>query len=200
MQSAHIAGLVSNPREWMRNMTPSKAYSTGMSLSMALKGARYNVKVVLLAELERLVRHVQATRTFRDQDDLQDCVDDICELYPSMKLEEILTAFKHIRQGRYQLYGNFTTNVLLECIRVYELQNTVTMREEEHMQRKNEVNTASFDVKRLIRDLEMDGLLQAPRKVLDRKFIPYPNDKEDYYSEEQTAEKAKKTPRPKSNE
>jgi hypothetical protein len=152
----------------------------GVSLSKALKERSGDVKVMLLAELERLTRHVSATRTFQNQQDQQDAVDDICELFPSMKVEEILTAFKYIRQGRYELFGNFTTNVLLDCIRAYELQNTVQFREEEHQQRKNEAQTACIDWSRLKRDLDADGLLKTPRKVLDRQFIPYPNDKTDW--------------------
>ena len=90
-------------------------------MCLANKTNKLKLRVLLLAELERLVRHVSATRTFQTQTYLQDAVDDICELFPSMKVEEILTAFKHIRQGRYQLYGNFTTNTLLDCIRKYEM-------------------------------------------------------------------------------
>ena len=78
------------------------------------------------------------------------------------------------------MFGNFTTNVLLDCIRAYELQNTVQFREEEHQQRKNEAQTACIDWSRLKRDLDADGLLKTPRKVLDRQFIPYPNDKTDW--------------------
>ena len=105
----------------MQGVTPSLAYTNGLSLSKAMKHRKSEVKIMLLAELERLTRHVNATRTFQTQTDLQDAVDDICELFPSMKLEEILIAFKHIRQGRFQLFGNFTTNVLLECLRQYEM-------------------------------------------------------------------------------
>ncbi len=163
----------------MQGVVPSTAYSQGVTLCKALRERKPQVKVLLLAELERLTRHVNATRTFQTQTDLQDAVDDICELFPSMKLEEVLLVFKHIRQGRYQLYGNFTTNTLLDCIRKYEMEHTVTMREQEHKQRK-EVLTASLDVKRLIADLDKEGKLKTSRQILDRKYIPYPNDKTDY--------------------
>ena len=163
----------------MVGMTPDKAYTNGFSMSLANKTKPLELGVMLLAELERLVRQVGATRTFQTQTDLQDAVDDICELFPSLKVEEILTAFKHIRQGRYQLYGNFTTNTLLDCIRKYEMEHTVTMREQEHKERK-EVLTASLDVKRLIADLDREGKLKTSRQILDRKYIPYPNDKTDY--------------------
>lgn len=185
-ESKHLNGLLSNTREVMQNVTPQKAFTDGFVMCKALKAKRSEVKVLLLAELERLTRHVNATRTFQTQTDLQDAVDDICEIFPSMKLEEILIAFKHIRQGRYQLFGNFTTNTLLECLRCYEMQHTVSMREQQHLERKKTPLTASFDVKRLVHDLEKNGKLKTSRKVLDRTFIPYPNDKEDAQAQKHT--------------
>jgi hypothetical protein len=176
----------------MQGMTVTQAYKRGFSLSKALKAEPAKVRLTMLAELERLVRHVNATRTFQTQTDLQDAVEDICELFPSMKLEEVLIAFKQIRQGRFDLYGNFTTNVLIDCIRNYEMQNTVTMREQEHVEnKKQQVETAAIDWQRLKRDLDAEGLLKTPRKVLDRTFIPYPNDKEDAATTEQHKQQGK---------
>ena len=188
-QTQHLSGLLSNTRKVMEGMTPVRAFEEGITLHTALRMKRQEVKVLLLAELERLVRHLNATRTFQTQTDLQDAVDDICEVFPTMKLEEILTAFKYIRQGRYELYGNFTTNVMLDCLRKYEDQNTITMREQKHEQVKREVMTTQLDIKRLIRDLEKDGKLKDPRKKLDRTFIPYPNAKTDYYTGAQQTHK-----------
>lgn len=183
-------------------MTPEIAYNEGFSMSLANQKQPAQLRVMLLAELERLTRHVNATRTFQTQTDLQDAVDDICELFPSLKVEEILTAFKHIRQGRYKLFGNFTTNTLLDCIRKYDLENTVPMREQEHKERK-QVYTAQLDVKRLIADLNRDGKLQTARHLLDRTYIPHPNDTTDYYEaqkQEQSEKEAKKENRTKTHE
>ena len=199
-ETQRLSGLLSNTRETMQGVVPSTAYSQGVTLCKALKARKQQVKVLLLAELERLTRHVNATRTFQTQTDLQDAVDDICELFPSMKLEEVLLVFKHIRQGRYQLFGNFTTNVMLDCMRQYEMENTVTMREQEHQQRKNTIETASFDVKRLIDDLNRDGKLKNTRKLLDRKYIQYPNDKTDAKSTQQATQTTKEKDRTETNE
>jgi hypothetical protein len=185
-ENKHLHGLLNDTRNAMRGLTVHQAYSNGMTLSKALKAEQHDVKVMLLGELSRLIRHVNATRSFQQETDVQDAVDDICELFPSMKLEELLIAFKQIRQGRFDLYGNFTTNVLIDCIRNYEMQNTVTMREQEHVEnKKQQVETAAIDWQRLKRDLDAEGLLKTPRKVLDRTFIPYPNDKEDAATTEQ---------------
>ena len=177
----------------MQGMTVTQAYKRGFSLSKALKAEPAKVRLTMLAELERLVRHVNATRTFQTQTDLQDAVEDICELFPSMKLEEVLIAFKQIRQGRFDLYGNFTTNVLIDCIRNYEMQNTVTMREQEHVEnKKQQVETAAIDWQRLKRDLDAEGLLKTPRKVLDKTFIPYPMTKRMQQPRSNTGSKAKR--------
>ena len=189
IENKHLHGLLENSRQAMQGMTVTQAYKRGFSLSKALKAEPAKVHLTLLAELERLVRHVNATRTFQSQTELMDAVEDICELFPSMKLEEVLIAFKQIRQGRFDLYGNFTTNVLIDCIRNYEMQNTVAMREQEHVEnKKQQVETAAIDWQRLKRDLDAEGLLKTPRKVLDRTFIPYPNDKEDAATTEQHKE------------
>ncbi len=186
IENKHLLGLLENSRQAMQGLTVTQAYKRGMSLSKALKAEPAKVRLTMLAELERLVRHVNATRTFQTQTDLQDAVEDICELFPSLKLEEVLIAFKQIRQGRFDLYGNFTTNVLIDCIRNYEMQNTVAMREQEHVDKKKQhVETAAIDWQRLKRDLDAEGLLKTPRKVLDRTFIPYPNDKADAATQEQ---------------
>lgn len=169
-------------------------------MSLALKAQKRELKILLLAELERLARHVNATRTFQTQTDLQDAVDDICELFPTLKVEEVLTAFKHIRQGRFQLYGNFTTNTLLDCLRQYDMQNTVPMREQQHFENKKTIQTAALDVKRLISDLDKDGRLKTSRQLLDRTFIPYPNDTTDGKSAQQHKHKAQKETGAETNE
>jgi hypothetical protein len=184
----------------MASMTPQLAFEKGFSMSLALKAQKRELKILLLAELERLARHVNATRTFQTQTDLQDAVDDICELFPTLKVEEVLTAFKHIRQGRFQLYGNFTTNTLLECLRQYDMQNTVPMREQQHLEKKKTIQTATLDVKRLISDLDRDGRLKTSRRLLDRTFIPYPNDTTDGKSEKPHTQETKEEAGAETNE
>tara|TARA_R100000541_G_scaffold16870_1_gene26530 strand:- start:1146 stop:1595 length:450 start_codon:yes stop_codon:yes gene_type:complete len=96
--------------------------------------------MLLLSQLERLVRAVNATRSFQTESDLQDAVDDIMEIFPSLKIEEILLCFKYIRQGKYELYGNLTTNTLIKCLHNYEIEHTVPLREQQHREQKPYVN------------------------------------------------------------
>jgi len=201
-QLQRLNGLISKGQRAVIGVDSKQAYEEGISLSKGLKVKKGEVRVMLAAELTRLVRHVAATRTFQTQSDIHDAVDDICEVFPSMKIEEILTCFKYIRRGVYELYGNFTINVLIECLRKYEMANTVTFREQEHYERKKTIDTASLDVKRLMSDLERDGKLKTPRKILDRNYIPYPNDKTDSQTQstQQHKEKTKEASRTETNE
>ena len=201
-QSQRLNGLISKGQRYIIGQDPKQLFSDGVSLSGALHDERRKVRLLLANELARLVRHVAATRTFQTESDIHDAVDDICEVFPSMKIEEILTCFKYIRRGVYELYGNFTINVLIECLRKYEMANTVTFREQEHQERKRTINTASLDVKRLMSDLERDGKLKTPRKILDRNYIPYPNDKTDSQTQstQQHKEETKEASRTQTNE
>lgn len=178
-QNKHLTGLINEPREVMAKHTVETAFHSGLPIQRALKAQGPEVRMLLLTELERLVRQVGATRTFQDQTDLQNAIEDIVEVFPSLKLEEILMAFKHIRQGRYKLYSTFTTMTLIDCVRKYEMENTVPQREKQHKVDKHEALTAAFDAGRLARDLSANGKIKAPRKTLDR-YIPLPNNLETY--------------------
>jgi len=201
-QSQRLNGLISKGQRYIIGQDPKQLYSDGVSLSGALHDEHRKVRLLLAAELSRLVRHVAATRTFQTEADIHDAVDDICEVFPSMKLDEILNCFKYIRRGHYELYGNFTINTLIECLRKYEMAHTVVFREEEHRQRKTLLHTAAFDVRRIMNDLENDGKLKTSRRLLERTYIPYPNDKTDAktQSTEQHDETTPQTQRPKTNE
>ena len=178
-QDKHLTGLINEPREVMAKHTVETAFHSGLPIQRALKAQGPEVRMLLLTELERLVRQVGATRTFQDQTDLQNAIEDIIDVFPSLKLEEILMAFKHIRQGRYKLYSTFTTMTLIECVRKYEMEITVPQREKQHKVNKHELITAAFDAGRLARDLSANGKIKAPRKTLDR-YIPLPNNLETY--------------------
>ena len=178
-QDKHLTGLINEPREVMAKHTVETAFHNGLPIQKALKAQGPEVRMLLLTELERLVRQVGATRTFQDQTDLQNAIEDIIDVFPSLKLEEILMAFKHIRQGRYKLYSTFTTMTLIECVRKYEMEITVPQREKQHKVNKHEALTAAFDAGRLARDLLAGGKIKAPRKTLDR-YIPLPNNLETY--------------------
>ena len=146
----------------VRDLTVKDAFKDGLVLQSANKADGSATRALLYSQLERLIRSVNATRSFQSETDIQDAVDDIIELYPSLKVEEILICFKHIRQGKYELYGNLTTNTLIKCIQEYELQNTIPLREQQHKQLEPYTN-GMIDWQRLSEAL----IVEQPKKTLE---------------------------------
>lgn len=140
----HLTGLIENSREIARVHTCATAFEQGIVLQTANKLDATKTKLMLLAELERLVRAVNATRSFQSQEDLQDAIDDIIEIFSSLKVEEILVAFKMIRQGKFELFGNLTTNTLIKCLHKYELENTIPLREQQHTVHQGAIQPPHF--------------------------------------------------------
>jgi hypothetical protein len=102
--------------------------------------------VLLLAELARTWKAVKVgdAKTWDSQEALQDAVDDVLELFPTMKAEEVLQVLKDIRQGRVKLFGRLDTPTLVEALRAYEDRHTVTFREQQHRQ-PPPVETAAWE-------------------------------------------------------
>lgn len=87
--------------------------------------------MLLLSELTRTWKAVAVGdgKTWKDQDALQEAVDEVCEIFPTMKLEEILTVFRMIRRGEVNIYGRLDTPTVIEQLRKYEDTYTTTFRE-----------------------------------------------------------------------
>lgn len=134
LHRTHLTGLVKAADSIARGLTPQKAFDEGLVLQSANKSDELTTKLLIYGQLERLIRSVNATRSFQSEGDVQDAVDDIIEVFPSLKVEEVLLCFKNIRQGKYELYGNLTTNTLIKCLHEYELHNTIPLREKHHKQ------------------------------------------------------------------
>jgi len=165
MLQKRLNGLVVDSRHIARINTPATAFANGMVLQSANIADKTNTRLLILAELERLVRSVNATRSFQSEEDLQDAVEDIIEVFPSLKIEEVLVCFKHIRQGKYELFGNLTTNSLIKCLHKYELDNTVPLRERHHKDQAQQLpyHTAHIDWARLAEAIHID----PPKRSLE---------------------------------
>jgi hypothetical protein len=155
-QKAHLLGLQKQGRQIARGLTPQSSFDNGLILQTAELLDATSTRLILLADLSRLVRAINATRSFQTEDDQMDAIDDILEIFPSMKLEEVLLCFKFIRQGKYELFGNLTTNVLIKCLKRYELENTIPLREIEQTTHVNYYETANIDWKKISANLVVD--------------------------------------------
>ena len=161
-----MTGLIKAVNSVARNLSTQNAFSGGLVIQSAYKADEVSTRALLFSQLEKLTRSVNATRSFQTESDLQDAVEDIIEIFPSLKIEEILLCFKHIRQGKYELYGNLTTNTLIKCLHNYEIEHTVPMREREHS-KAHEYETAHINWKKVSRALEDSGLISDPKKTLE---------------------------------
>ena len=141
-----MSGLASDPRGALANRTPLDLFRTGLPLCQAIKANPKGTRVLLLGELARTWKAVKVgdAKTWEGQDALQDAVDDVLELFPTLKAEEVLQVFKDIRQGRVKLFGRLDTPTLVEALRNYEDRHTVTFREQQHRQ-PPPVETAAWE-------------------------------------------------------
>ena len=127
-----LDGLITLGSDISRVHSPKTAFKEGLTLQTAKKLDKRAVSILILTQLKRLVKAVNATRSFNDNEDMMDAVEDIIEVFPSLKVEEIMICFKYIRQGRYELYGSLNSSTLMKSLHAYEEANTIPMREQKH--------------------------------------------------------------------
>ena len=137
---SQLSGLIANINEVARKHTPATAFNEGIVLQSANKHEPGEIRMLLLSQLQKLVSGVNATRSFKTKEDYHDCVEDILEVFPSLKIEEILICFKHIRQGKYDLYGTLCTGSIIKSLHAYEEKYTTPFREQKHAAQEPYIN------------------------------------------------------------
>jgi len=150
-----LNGLMENVNLVMKSYKPETAFNDGIVLQSADMHAAGDIRVFLLAQLKRLVNGVNATRTFKNDEDYHDCIEDILEVFPSLKVEEVLICFKHIRQGKYDLYGTLCTGSIIKSLHAYEEKYTTPFREQKHAAQEPYIN-GMIDWKQLGEALTVD--------------------------------------------
>lgn len=146
--AAALTGLIADPAGAISGRSPADLFRHGLTIHDALRVDRQRTKIFLLAELGRLWRAVKVgdAKTWEGQDALQDLVDDIVEIFPSMKMEEVIKVLQMIRRGEVKIFGRLDTPTVLEAIRNYEQTHTITLRENyrPHLE-MGTVETAALD-------------------------------------------------------
>jgi len=127
-----LLGLTANVREIIRNHKPQTAFDNGIVLQSADIHCKAEIRLLMLSQLKQLDIAVNATRSFQDDEDYMNCIEDIIEVFPSLKVEEVLICFKHIRQGKYDLYGTLCTGSIIKSLHAYEDKYTTPFREQKH--------------------------------------------------------------------
>ena len=157
-----LDGLITLGSDISRVHSAKTAFKEGLTLQTAKKLDKRAVSILILTQLKRLVKAVNATRSFNDNEDMMDAVEDIIEVFPSLKVEEIMICFKYIRQGRYELYGSLNSSTLMKSLHAYEEANTIPMREQKHKAQEPYIN-GMIDYKRLSEALTVD----QPKRSLE---------------------------------
>ena len=157
-----LDGLITLGSDISRVHSAKTAFKEGLTLQTAKKLDKRAVSILILTQLKRLVKAVNATRSFNDNEDMMDAVEDIIEVFPSLKVEEIMICFKYIRQGRYELYGSLNSSTLMKSLHAYEEANTIPMREQKHKALEPYIN-GMIDYKRLSEALTVD----QPKRSLE---------------------------------
>ena len=87
--------------------------------------------MLLLAELKRVWRSVKIGngKTWNTDEDLQDAIDDIVDVFRTLKVEEIQMCFKQIRRGEHKLFGRLDTPTIIEILRNYDANVSCAYRE-----------------------------------------------------------------------
>lgn len=118
----------------MDSVDPETAYRKGLSITKAMSHDRRSTKILLFASLKRLWQSVRVgeDKTWRSDEDLRDCVDDIVDVYRTMKLEEVLIVMQDIRRGKRKIYGRLDTPTILEALQDHDANVTTSYRTRQH--------------------------------------------------------------------
>jgi hypothetical protein len=147
-QTAQLEILKNGVADVIANQSPKSLFDAGLPITAGLSIDRAATKMILLAELVRTWRAVRLpdSRSWQNQNDLQSAIDDVVELFPTLKIEEFARVMTMIRRGEITMYGRFDTPSLIAALRDYESQYTTTFRENAHHERAhNELKTQTSD-------------------------------------------------------
>lgn len=136
-QSAQLTKLKNDLAGTISNQSPKQLFDGGLAITAGLSIDRITTKLVLLQELTKTWRAVRLpdSRSWQNQDDLQTAIDDVIDVFPTLKIEEFAHVMKMIRRGEITLFGRFDTPSLMGALRDYEDNHTTTFRENKHHER-----------------------------------------------------------------
>lgn len=157
----------------MEGVDAATAYRKGLPITRALKHDRRATKLLLFAELKRLWRSVRVgeDRTWKTDEDLQDCVDDIIDLHRTLKMEEVMLVFRDIRRGMITTYGRLDTPTILKALSDHDVNVTTGMRETDHQGKRDMIPMHLDQLKKIAETLPI-GELTLQEKFARPSQIP----------------------------
>ena len=145
---------------------PSEAFYGGVNLQKAIKEMPSLVRGWMLAEVGRLCKDIDETKTLKSDEEITFCCKSIIEDHPTITLQEVRLAFNMVRQGKFgKLYGRLKTAEILEFLRRYEAEvRTEAIESRMQEERSKRLETAERKLEPLgLKDLVKDSPPPTPK-------------------------------------
>ncbi len=114
-------------------MTPQNAWYGGTSVRRALRLEPARTRAWFLAELGKLIKFVDATKTIQDDEEMKETARALLEEHPAMKLEEFRLIFEGIKRNKFgPMYGRLKLGEIMECCRKWEGTRAEKILERDH--------------------------------------------------------------------
>jgi hypothetical protein len=115
------------------NLTPQNAWEGGTNIRTALRLHPQAVRAWFLAELGKLIKFVDATKTIQDDEEMKETARALMEEFPAFKLEEFALVFEGIKRNKFgPMYGRLKLGELMECCRKWEETRAERILERKH--------------------------------------------------------------------
>ena len=116
-----------------RNLTPQNAWHEGTNIRKALRLHPQATRAWFLAELGKLIKFVDATKTIQDDEELKETARALMEENPDFKLEEFALVFEGIKRNKFgPMYGRLKLGELLDCCRQWSGTRAERILERQH--------------------------------------------------------------------
>ena len=116
-----------------RNLTPQNAWEEGTNIRKALRLHPQATRAWFLAELGKLIKFVDATKTIQDDDEMKETARALMEEFVAFKLEEFALVFEGIKRNKFgPMYGRLKLGELMECCRKWEENRAERILERKH--------------------------------------------------------------------
>lgn len=115
------------------NLTPQNAWREGTNVRTALRLHPQAVRAWFFAELGKLIKFVDATKTIQDDQEMAETIRALIEEFPAFKLEEFHLVFEGIKRDKFgKMYGRLKLGELMECCRKWEEMRAERILERQH--------------------------------------------------------------------
>ena len=114
-------------------LTPQNAWEGGTNIRRALRLHPQATRAWFLAELGKLIKFVDATKTIQDDEEMKETARALMEEFPAFKLEEFKLVFEGIKRDKFgPMYGRLKLGEMMECCRKWEEMRAERILERQH--------------------------------------------------------------------